>query len=311
MPGESTNTNVQTSQTPPVQTPSPPPSGDTFQLPRAEYDRLRLAAEKATSLEKEAADLRTNWEHASRLISRKEEDPSKVMESTRHVMRAAGYEDAAIEAYLKQQFAPPPNEEDEPPTDERGQKKKPSEVDQVRAELQQYQSQAEAREAARLKQTLQSEIKQVVDTHQDMGKLVGALVKFNHAEDPQGEKAQKYQGELMSTFREDVNRETLDRLRQRRAQAQGAWRDEWIAEEAAKAAQAVYGKLKRLVPDPSRLGRVPEIDTDADYFTQTKPVAPPEYKKGMKFAEAQGQVRDWITDTLTRATLESRQDSPV
>ena len=76
-----------------------------------------------------------------------------------------------------------------------------------------------------------------------------------------------------------------------------------------KAAAAVNARYRRLVGDPSRLGRAPETSAGQDRFVNSKPVDAPVHKKGLSFSDAQSQVQSWAADMLMRSVAEDSTDA--
>lgn len=304
---------------PPPSPPKTPPSGETpddasfIRIPRSEYDTLKVSSAKAAEMAAEKAALEANWNHAQRLLKRDSGSQEDLIISTRHVLKSAGFSDSEIESAISQQFP----SDDDPPSDRRGSQPKrppsrgqegeePSSEDQMAQRLESLQRAQDAERLVRLTREVRDTVRTQVDTHPKLSTLMGALVKINTNPEGNPEDVTRYQEDLKAYFQAEVERELKDRLRVRRAQARGAWEDQWIAEEGVKAAAAVHEKAQRLIPDPSRLGRVDQMGAGEEHIiSNRKPVAAPTHRKGMTYAQAQSQVREWAADQLLRASHET------
>lgn len=105
--------------------------------------------------------------------------------------------------------------------------------------------------------------------------------------------------------------ETKTALQRRREQAQGAWDESWIAEEADKVTRSTAEWYRTVIPDPSRLGRAGETVAEAQAFLKKPPVAPPSYKPGMSLGDADKAVRDFALDQLLRGQAETAGTTKV
>jgi len=101
-------------------------------------------------------------------------------------------------------------------------------------------------------------------------------------------------------LQEQVRETTLKNLYSRRDSEGGRFDEGWVADEAAKAAKAIAGNYRTVIGDIDALGRSPETDGELETLRSQKPVAPPEYKKGMDRGAADASVRDFNVDALTR-----------
>ena len=288
-------------QIPPTTIPAPgaPNPTDTISLTRADYEKLVKASGATETLESKLAEATSNWERARTLFSKEPGDPTAQAEATRFMLKQAGWSDAEIEAQLTPDEPTPT-----PPSDGRG---RPSGRNQPSADDQRLTSMEQQIEALRqehgqsrltqLQGMFDATLDHALDTHADLATLTKAFVGLR-GDDPK--LVESAGAEVRSTLRDELDRTLRERLRVRRASSGNAWRDEWIREEAVKAAEAVYGRFKRIVGDPSKLGRTPEtINEDSSIHTKP-PVPVPEFKRGMRVPEAKAGVENAITDAFLR-----------
>ena len=299
----------------PTPTPTPAAGGqapagaaDVVPLSKAEYARFVEAQTRLSSLENEHKELKDTWSNAELLLRQDSTAPAeKIQEATRKVLAKAGWTPAQIDAHLAGQQSENPrsnkptrsNKATQAQDDEEGGEDEPNELEQIKMELGTLKQTQGKAEVARLNQIMQSQVSTAVDTTKDLSTVLATLVKANAPED--SEKAKAYEGNLRETVVAEVNRELLDRLKQRRAQNGNRWDEQWISEEAVNAAKAVATKLKKYSPDPSRIGRTDETSAADDFLINTKPMAEPQYVKGKTtMSDAQSQLREWAADHLMR-----------
>ena len=105
-------------------------------------------------------------------------------------------------------------------------------------------------------------------------------------------------------IQDQVRKATLDRLYERRDKSGGQFSEDWIQEEAARAASDVAKSYSTVIGDLGQLGRTPETVTEADTIAAKPPVPAPEFKKGMDRSTVDTTVREFNTDALTRLALD-------
>ena len=85
----------------------------------------------------------------------------------------------------------------------------------------------------------------------------------------------------------------------------GATHDEdWVAGEAAKAAESIAGNYRTVIGDIDGLGRSPETDSEMEILKSKPEVPAPEFKKGMDRGDADRDVREFNVDALNRMAAE-------
>lgn len=283
-----------------IPAPGAPNPADVIQLPRAEYEKLVKAGGQSETLEAKLKEVSSNWDQARTLFSKEQQDPTKLAEATRFMLKSAGYSDAEIEAHL----APEPEPEPQPQPTPNGRGRPaaaPADDPRLTSMEQQIKALQQEHGQSRLTQLqgmFDTNLDRALDSNPELATLMKSFVGLRGTEDPSAMKAAT--DEVRSTLRDELDRTLRERLRVRRSSSGNAWRDEWIGEEAVEAAKAVYGKFKRIVGDPSRLGRTPEtINEDSSIHTKP-PVPVPEYKPGVRVPEAKAGVERAITDAFLR-----------
>lgn len=266
-------------------------------ITREEYDALQAAKSKATTLEQQVSSTEQDWTHVRRLM-RGNGTPEEIANSVRYVMKKEGYSESEIETYIQENARPAPASRPKGKKDEEGDPQ--DEPDPMDLKVKAVDQRLSQIEVERLQGRLSSGIREAVDSNKNLGRLIDGLA----ATDPDGEGNGEGRAKRLSEVLKDVERETRDRLKSRRAESGGRWDDRWIEEEAGKAVEAVYSRYRTLVGDPARLGRTSEMGVGEDRFTNRQPVKPPQPKKGMKFDQAAKESRDWALDTLLRSADE-------
>jgi hypothetical protein len=289
------------------------PPADTIPLSRAEYDKLLKQSTESEALRLKLKSAEEDLGHVNTLL-RPGSDPSASEASVRRLMARTGYSSAEIEDYIRSTRETPETPEPKgrgSQDDDEDESEAAQFVQQTRASLEELREATRRQDRNRLEGQMKEALNGTLDSRTDLGKLYKAISQSRDSEG-QGETET---ANLRETLLSDVRRETLDRLRARRLQSGGAWRDEWINEEAAKAASAVYGKFKLLVPNPSRLGRTEDLTDEQAYVSQNKPVSAPVWKKGKSMDEVSKEAHDWAVDTLLRASVDAergtRTESPL
>jgi hypothetical protein len=142
-----------------------------------------------------------------------------------------------------------------------------------------------------LKEEMDRRVIESIDKNPDIVKMLETLDKTRGREHAAG---------AWRALQEQVREATLKNLYSRRDSAGGQFSEEWVADEAAKAAKAVAGNYRTVIGDIDGLGRSPETDGELEVLKSQKPVAPPEFKKGMDRGDVDKDVRNFNVDALTR-----------
>lgn len=276
--------------------PGAPDPTSVVQLSRAEYDKLVGATSKVSTLESRLSELSENWDKASVVFSREEQDPTKLMAATRHVLAKAGWTPEQIEQSLAETPAP----DDTPtPTPRRGARTpEPNpEIENLQRQVESLQQDHTAARLTQLQGLFGTAVSGALDTNPEIATLVANQVRL--ADLPEAD-AKKYREDLFGALREEVDKTLRERLRVRKQQSGNAWRDDWIREEAVEAAKAVHGRFRRFAADPSKLGRAPGTNPDIESIHDTKPVEAPTYKAGMSTDAANQALKGFMVDQFLR-----------
>lgn len=290
-------TETQTTQT---------PASDRISLTKDEYTKLVAGTTRISELETKLKAADEEWGHVRNLL-KPDTDPAKVEGSLRRVMAKEGYTPEQIETYLAEQKGggvpkgkPAQDEGEEDPD------ALTVHLQEQEEKIKRLSASQERVEKDRLAAILDRSVSTALDSTKDLANLMKLLTQPAGEDD--GEETDRASAVRQQVL-EDVQRETLQRLRVRRAKAGGDFEERWMSEEAVNAAKAVYGKLRTLVGNPSRLGRASDVSAEQDYVETVKPKAAPEYKRGMTPDKASEASRDWAVDTLLRGAVEVERGS--
>jgi hypothetical protein len=289
---------------------TPPSEGSGgISLTRQEYDQLISAkAEKAT-LEQERNKYKENWENAQTLIRSEGKTPEQVEAATRRVMKEAGFDDGYITQYIEAQRGGGGGDEGEGSREEETPrtKKSPAEerIENLERELQSLRGDRTEDRKNYLERRLEEQVTTLTGD-KDTDKLLQRL-RDSQPEGATEEQVTQRLSKVKETLALRIRRETLDRLRQRRANNGGRWDDRWVDEEASNAARAVRGEYESFMADPSVIGRSPDAAPWETKLKTSQPVKAPTYKRGMSVDDAGVGVREFAIDQLLRGASEVRQ----
>jgi hypothetical protein len=101
-------------------------------------------------------------------------------------------------------------------------------------------------------------------------------------------------------LQEQVRETTLRNLYSRRDAEGGRFSEDWVADEAAKAAKAVAGNYRTVIGDIDGLGRSPETEGELEFLKSKPEVKAPEFQKGMDRGAVDKSVREFNVDALSR-----------
>ena len=259
---------------------------------------LLRAQQEANQAKERIAGLERFRENATRLMKGESADEQAAYE----VLRGAGFSDAEARQYATeyvQDEAGGGQEEDgdvEGDVDER-------EIERMlkrttaKAEGQAEAAMREARDMRLrlLKQEMDRRVVESIDKNPQIVKMLETLDKTRGREHAAG---------AWRALQEQVREATLKNLYGRRDAAGGQFSEEWVAEEAAKAADAIAGNYRTVIGDIDALGRSPETDGELESLRSKAPVPPPEFKKGMDRGSADAAIRDFNVDALSRLAVD-------
>ena len=252
---------------------------------------LLRAQQEANQAKERIAGLERFRENATKLMKGESADEQAAYE----VLRGAGFSDAEARQYATEYVQ-----------DEAGGEETDMEGDVDEAQIERMlkrttakaESQAEAamREARDmrlrlLKQEMDRRVVESIDKNPQIVKMLETLDKTRGREHAAG---------AWRALQEQVREATLKNLYGRRDATGGQFSEEWVAEEAAKAADAIAGNYRTVIGDIDALGRSPETDGELESLRSKAPVPPPEFKKGMDRGSADAAIRDFNVDALSR-----------
>lgn len=147
-----------------------------------------------------------------------------------------------------------------------------------------------------LKEEMDRQVVASIDKNPEIVKMLETLDKTRGREHATG---------AWRALQEQVRETTLKNLYGRRDAAGGQFNEDWVAEEAARAATAVAGTYRTVIGDIDGLGRSPETDGELEILKTQKPVPPPEFKKGMERGDVDKDVRNFNVDALSRLAADT------
>lgn len=221
---------------------------------------------------------------ASTVLLRTDTKPEVREEAMRFLMSQNNYTSEQIEEYMARAKGTPASD----PAN-------PEQLTPEQAALVDTQTQVKQVRVTQLRGMMDSALNSQFDSTTPVGVLLGELKKY------QGEKFDEKK--LRPVLTEKIRRETLDRLKIRRAQGRGDFQDGWIAEEAKAAAEAVAQEYRTVIGDVSLIGQSPETVSGEDEFLKSAPVAAPAYKAGTPTGDTQTQAHSYTVDALSRLAL--------
>ena len=213
------------------------------------------------------------------------------------VLRGAGFSDEEARQYAQEYV------------DEEGgdQEADVSEEAQIEQMLKKTTRAAEERAEAALKQTnelrlrllkeaMDKNVVSAIDGNPEIVKMLETLDKTRGREHAAG---------AWRALQDQVREATLRNLYSRRDAEGGRFSEDWVADEAAKAAKSVAGNYRTVIGDIDGLGRSPETDGELEFLKSKAPVSAPEFKKGMDRGTVDTAVREFNVDALSRLAADA------
>jgi hypothetical protein len=142
-----------------------------------------------------------------------------------------------------------------------------------------------------LRDAMEKNVVSAIDGNPEIVKMLETLDKTRGREHATG---------AYRALQEQVREATLKNLYARRDSAGGVFNEDWVTDEAAKAAKAVAGNYRTVIGDIEGLGRSPETDGELEFLKSKPEVKPPEFQKGMDRGMVDKSVRDFNVDALSR-----------
>ena len=251
---------------------------------------LMRQAQQASQLQGRVQDLTRFQENATRLMRGDAPDAQAAYE----VLRGAGFNDQEARQYAQEYV-----------TNEQAggdQEADVSDAAQIERMLKQTTRAAEERAEAAMRETREVRLRMLkeqmdknvvsaIDRNPEIVKMLETLDKTRGREHAAG---------AWRALQEQVREATLKNLYARRDANGGQFNEDWVTDEAAKAAKAVAGNYRTVIGDIDGLGRVPETDGELEVLKTKPPVAAPEFKPGMDRGAVDKNVREFNVDALSR-----------
>jgi hypothetical protein len=254
--------------------------------------------QKAGELLPEIDTLREFQEATNRFI-RRDGEQHEIADAASKMLAGVGYTDQEIKEYVRDWTrSQNETENDGEETAEEAEEDTQEEPEMTQQNDPRYERLERETKQMRLRM-MQEEMKKgvvsAIDENGEIAKMLMGLDKSRGREHATG----AYQA-----IQDQVRKATLDRLYDRRDKSGGNFSEDWIQEEAAKAAAEVARSYATVIGDLDSLGRTPETVSEMDTITSKPPVPAPEFKKGMDRGSVDTAVREFNTDTLTRLALD-------
>jgi len=254
---------------------------------------LLAQANRAKEMEQQVQGLQKFRENATKLMRGESPDVQAAYE----VLRGAGFSDEEARKYAQEYV------------DEEGgdQEADVSEETQIEQMLKKTTRAAEERAEAALKQTnelrlrllkeqMDKNVVSAIDGNPEIVKMLETLDKTRGREHAAG---------AWRALQEQVREATLRNLYSRRDAEGGRFSEDWVADEAAKAAKAVAGNYRTVIGDIDGLGRSPETEGELEFLKSKPEVKPPEFQKGMDRGAVDKSVREFNVDALSRMAADA------
>lgn len=255
---------------------------------------LLAQANRAQEMEQQVQGLQRFRENATKLMRGESPDAQAAYE----VLRGAGFSDDEARKYAQEYVDGEEAGDLEADVDEE------SQLEQM---LKKTTRGAEERAEAALRQTnelrlrllkeqMDKNVISAIDQNPEIVKMLETLDKTRGREHAAG---------AWRALQEQVREATLKNLYSRRDAEGGRFSEDWVSDEAAKAAKAVAGNYRTVIGDIDGLGRSPETDGELEFLKSKAPVSAPEFKKGMDRGTVDTAVREFNVDALSRLAADS------
>ena len=253
---------------------------------------------KAGEMVPEIDTLRAFQEATNRFI-RRDGEQHEIADAASKMLAGVGYSDEEIKEYVRDWTRSQiETEDDGDETAEEAEEETQEEPEMAQQNDPRYERLERETKQMRLRM-MQEEMKKgvvsAIDENGEIAKMLMGLDKSRGREHATG----AYQA-----IQDQVRKATLDRLYDRRDKSGGNFSEDWIQEEAAKAASEVARSYATVIGDLDSLGRTPETVSEMDTIASKPPVPAPEFKKGMDRSTVDTAVREFNTDALSRIALD-------
>lgn len=234
-------------------------------------------------------------ENATRLM--RGESPDE--EAAYQVLRGAGFSDAEARQYAQEYLSEDGSDESDGGDEDdvvKIEKAIKNSTREAESKAERAMKEAQGLRLRMLKEEMDRQVVASIDKNPDIVKMLETLDKTRGREHATG---------AWRALQEQVREATLKNLYGRRDAAGGQFSEDWVAEEAAKAAKAVAGNYRTVIGDIDGLGRSPETDGELEVLKSQKPVSAPEFKKGMDRGDVDRDVRNFNVDALSRLAADT------
>jgi hypothetical protein len=254
---------------------------------------LMQQAQQARQLESRVQDLTRFQQNATKLMRGESPDVQAAYE----VLRGAGFSDDEARQYAQEYVDGESGE----------QEAEVGEDEQIERMLKQSTRAAEERAEAALRETrdmrlrmlkteMDKNVVSAIDGNPEIVKMLETLDKTRGREHAAG---------AWRALQEQVREATLKNLYSRRDAEGGRFSEDWVADEAAKAAKAIAGNYRTVIGDIDGLGRSPETEGELEFLKSKPEVKPPEFQKGMDRGAVDKNVREFNVDALSRLAADA------
>jgi hypothetical protein len=251
---------------------------------------------KAGDMVQEIDDLRAFQEATNQFI-RREGEQHEIADAASKMLAGVGYSDEEIKEYVRDwtrsQVESDQEEEAEEEVSEDTQEE--PKMDQNDPRYDRLAQETKQLRLRMMREEMQKGVVSAIDGNSEIAKMLMGLDKTRGREHATG----AYQA-----IQDQVRKATLDRLYERRDKSGGNFSEDWIQEEAAKAAEEVARSYATVIGDLDSLGRSPETVSEVDTISSKPPVPAPEFKKGMDRGTVDTAIREFNTDALTRLAVD-------
>jgi hypothetical protein len=256
---------------------------------------LMQQAQQARQLESRVQDLTRFQQNATKLMRGESPDAQAAYE----VLRGAGFSDEEAQQYAQEYV--------DGEQSGGGREQDMSDDEQIERMLKQSTRAAEERAESALRETREMRLRMLksemdknvvsaIDGNPEIVKMLETLDKTRGREHAAG---------AWRALQEQVREATLKNLYSRRDAEGGRFSEDWVADEAAKAAKSIAGNYRTVIGDIDGLGRSPETEGELEFLKSKPEVKPPEFQKGMDRGVVDKNVRDFNVDALSRLAADA------
>jgi hypothetical protein len=233
-----------------------------------------------------------NFQEATTRFLRKDGEQHQIADAASKMLAGAGYSDEEVKEYVRDWSQGAASSDDDGDPGDEAQEEEMSNEDPRYAKLEQETRQMRLR---MMREEMSKGVVSAIDQNGEIAKMLMGLDKTRGREHATG----AYQA-----IQDQVRKATMDRLYERRDRSGGQFSEDWILEEAARAAEDVAKSYATVIGDLDSIGRAPETVSEIDTIASKPPVPVPEFKKGMDRGAVDTSVREFNTDALSRLAID-------